>query len=202
MKHPIHGKDPNSYQKILIHPIEKDKKGREDRYANFKYSEHPEFFAALASYLKKAMNSLVIKGKEHSYLVRENHLAESLSSFRSLLVLLATKDVSHDPEFTQKLSERWHCVIDDLHSLTYFFTKKNPELLSKIQFFIDQVDHYPPSGDHSLGYYFSQYAGKKWIPFPFMELLQTLHKQSIKLPKTNTLRNWLFLIDEILSSRH
>ena len=195
----VHGKEPAPYEKIIVNPIEKDKKTKEEPYTGLKDSTRSQVFATLASYLKKMISSFNPKGKEQIYFLDQQQLIDHVLSFRKLLQILCLEDQSHNPEFTQQLSEIWHNLLDNTNALSYTTGERLPSLLSKITFFVKQVHHYPPSADHTLGYYFTEYAGKEWIPFPFMELLQDLHEEFNHSPQNSVLHNWISLLDEILS---
>ncbi len=189
--------EPSPYEKIIVNPIEKDRKNKEDPYAGLKNSTRPQFFATLASYFKKMLSSLSFKGKGLLVLFDQQKLLNNILAFRKMLLLLSAEDESHNPIFTQKLTELWHNLLDDCNSLSYSL-QSSSELLTKLNFFLSQVQNYPPGADHTLGYYFTEYAGREWIPFPFMELLQKLHEDFQAKPTQSVLNNWIALLNEIL----
>lgn len=195
----IQRQEPSPYEKIIVSPIEKDKKGKEEGYTGLKGTTRPQTLAVLLSYFKKILTSLSPKGRGAIALGDEQQLLDHIVSFRKLLLILASDDQSHNPEFTEQLSEIWHNLLDDSNTLSYQM-KTTSETLAKTQFFLSQVQHYPPSADHTLGYYFTMYAGKDWLPFPFMGLLQQLHQEHSASPEDSTLKNWLSLLNDILSS--
>jgi hypothetical protein len=189
--------DPAPYEKIIVNPIEKDRKDKEEPYTGWKYTTRFQVFATLVSFFKKILNSLSLKDKDQLVLIEQQHLLAHLLAFRTMLFILSSEDQSHNPEFTQKLTELWHKLQDDCNSLSYT-RQPESEVLTKINFFITQIKNYPPNADHTLGYYLTEYAGKEWIPFPFMEMLQTLHEESQAHPAQSHLNQWISLINDIL----
>lgn len=186
---PVYGKD-SPYEKIAVNPIEKEKKTREESYTGLKNSTRPQTSAALVSYFKKIAGALGFGKKSASSTEEHTTITDEILAFRKLLYILALEDLSHDPDFTQQLSDTWHHLLED--------ASLYPELSVKLNFFLQQVRNYPPGADYTLGYYFTEYAGKEWIPFPFMELLQALHLQAQRDPLHCTLANWLSLLDDII----
>jgi|SRR5580700_7164541 hypothetical protein len=183
------------YEKIIVHPVEKDRKEKES-YTTFKETSHFQLYAILFSFLKKTLSPFF---KEKSpFIFDAQRLMDGILAFRKKLEILSLEDQSHNPEFTQQLSESWHRILEDCHSLS--LSPGASEILTKVNFFVSQIHHFPLGADHTLGYYFAEYAGKDWIPFPFMELLQDLHKEHHLSPATSTLNNWLILLNEILES--
>jgi hypothetical protein len=65
---------------------------------------------------------------------------------------------------------------------------------------MDTIKNYPPDSDHHFGYYLLQQAGKDWLPFPFIEMLETLHTEHKENPKENTLSTWINRIDGLLKN--
>jgi hypothetical protein len=189
--------DPSPYEKIIVNPIEKDRKAKEEGYSGLKNSTRSQAFATLVSFFKKILSTLPFKGKGSSALFDQQKLLDDIFAFRKMLLTLSTEDESHNPDFTQKLTELWHNLLDDCNSLSYS-TASSSELLLKVNFFVSQIQNYPLGADHTLGYYFTEYAGREWIPFPFMELLQILHEDSKANPTQSMLSNWISLLNDIL----
>ncbi len=196
---PVNRNEPAPYEKIIVNPIEKDKKTKEEFDTKPKTPFKSQSFATLFSYLKKILSTLSFKGKGPVAILSQQQLIDDVIAFRKLLHILSIEDQSHNPEFTQQLSELWHNLIDDCNSLSHP-REYSRELIAKVKFFIAQVEHFPPNADHTLGYYFAEFAGKDWIPFPFMELLQQLHTEYGAHPFESVLHHWLALLDDILAT--
>lgn len=195
----IHRKEESSpYGEIITNPIEKDKREKEESYKSLKNATKTQVLASLLSYFKKMLYSLGSK-KSITHSFDEQSFLKNTFKFRELLILLSREDRSHNPRFGEELSQSWHRITDVVSSPS--FPQDFPsEDLYKIKFFISQVDHFPLEADHTLGYYFMEYAGKKWIPFPFMELLQRLHEEYQSNPSQSILYHWITLLNEILTS--
>ncbi len=187
--------EPSPYEKIVVHPIEKDRKERES-FTSLKNATRSQIYAALLSFFKKILSSFSSKEKGQILILDLQHLIEHIVIFRQQLITLSLEDQSHNPDFTQQLSDLWHLILEACHSLS--FSSDSSKILAKVKFFISQVQNFPPGADHTLGYYFTEYAGKDWIPFPFMELLQQLHEEYNASPVISVLNNWLALLNEIL----
>lgn len=195
----IHRKEgPAPFEKIIVNPIEKERREKEKGHTVFQNSSRAQAFAALISYFKKILTAFGPKGKYSGYLSRQKELASDALAFRELLLHLANEDLSHNPDFTQKLGQLWHNLLDDCnsHELRRAPASGTEE---KVKFFIDRVKSYPSGADHTLGYYLTEYAGKDWIPFPFMELLQSLYKEHHANPASSTLQNWISLLNTVVS---
>ncbi len=197
----VHRRERDPYENIVTGRIERDKKAQDEGYADARKAAKSQIFAALVSYFKKVLSSLSTEGKEKgAFLLDEGPLIDSILAFRNVLKILSIEDRSHHPEFAQQMSELWHKLVDDCNSIQGQ-TGVSIEGLAKIKFFISQVMHYPPGEDHTLGYYFDEFAGKTWIPFPFMDMLKELHEEHLTNPATSTLSNWLSLLNEMLATR-
>ena len=186
--------EPSPYEKIIVNPIEQDKKEREP-YSSLKNATRSQVFATLVSFFNKFLSIFSSKGRGQTVFDLK-HLIDTVKSFKEQLVLLSLEDQSHNPDFTLHLSELWHTLLDDCNSLS--LATDTSEILTKLKFFISQVKNFPPGADHTLGYYFTEYAGKDWIPFPFMELLQQLHEEYQASPVISVLNNWIAFLNEIL----
>ena len=189
-------KDSSPYEKILIHPIEKDKKHKEEAKNKEERPSHFKLFSALILCFEKILSPFNPDKQTTSPILVQTILKDVLA-FRKLLATLAGEDLSHHPDFNQQLVRVWHTLLDDCNSSPL----KIPfswDIIDKLNFFIAQIKNFPIGSEHSLGYYFSLHAGDHWIPFPFMDLLQQLHQEFLSSPSTSTLRHWIVLLDEIL----
>jgi hypothetical protein len=188
--------EPSPYEKIIVNPIEKDRKEREP-YTSLKGATRSQIYATLFSFFKKIFSTLSSKEKGQPLILNLQQLIENINAFKQQLVILSLEDQSHNPDYTQHLSDLWHSILEDCNSLS--LSPDTSEILTKVKFFISQVQNFPLGADHTLGYYFTEYAGKDWIPFPFMELLQQLHEEYNASPVISVLNNWLSLLNEILA---
>lgn len=187
--------EPTPYEKIIVNPIEKDRKEKEP-FTSLKSATRSQIYATLLSFFKKILSTFSSKEKGQAAVFDLQRLIENIIAFRKQLVVLSLEDQSHNPDFTQQFSDLWHRLLDDCNALSS--SQGTSEIVAKMKFFISQVQNFPPGADHTLGYYFTEYAGKDWIPFPFMELLQHLHEEYNASPVISVLNNWITLLNEIL----
>lgn len=189
--------EPSPYEKIIVNPIEKDKQEKQAAYTGLKNSTRTQILATLMSYFKKIL-TIAGSGERVEPFSQQKLISHALA-FRQLLLLLSEEDQSHNPDFCEQLSLAWHDLVEDC-TTGEILTSIPSETTQKIKFFISQIQNFPIGADHTLGYYFTQYAGKEWIPFPFMELLQDLHREYQASPVISVLQNWMSLLSDIQSS--
>jgi hypothetical protein len=134
---------------------------------------------------------------QKSTLTKELEL--ELSAFKKILVSLAAEDVSRDPDYAQRLSQGWHQLLESV-KLAEFLERKKTHVLNQLKTLIETFYHYPPGQEHSLGYYMTEFAGKEWLPFPFMEQLHQLYEDHQAHKKESQLSNWIASLDLILSN--
>ncbi len=195
----VHRRDPAPYEEIRISEIEKDKKEKAPPYTGLPASESkPLIFGSLIACFKKIFNSFFPKGKSSLLFFDLQQTLEDVAALKKQLQVLSETDQSHNPEYTQQLAELWHNLLDDCNSILTA-RENQPDNLLNLKIFIDEINHYPSGQDHSLGYYFTKYAGKDWIPFPFMEMLQNLHEECALKPQKATLIKWINSLSDILA---
>ena len=183
-----------------ISPIEKDKKENKD------YNETPEelweneqarsvLITTLFSTIKKLINKLGTSSDLE--LTNPDLLKKDLESIRDLLQSLSHNDQSHNPEFLYNLSELWHGLLSDFGNVD-ISSKDNLSIAHKISALSTDILNFPPEEDHSLGYYLTEHAGREWIPFPLMDLLQDLHRENQKDPENSKLNFWIAALNNII----
>lgn len=170
--------------------VERDKKSDDEAELGLNAGEtHLSVLSALLlSYMKKTFCVFSEGGCLHTHTADEDILVVDLLEIRRLLQMLSYVDTSHELLFTVQLSELWHRLNQHFHHPKIEF--KDWEVLVKI--FIEQVNRYPAGSDHTFGYYLTKYAGKTWIPFPYMGLLRGLHE------KPDQLKKWIFDLTKIV----
>ncbi len=176
-----------------VQAVEKEKKDKEP-YNPKRAPEEAPIYTLILAVLKKIIRffgssktfSLSISQKELVY--------EDLLSFRKMLHLLGGEDQSHNPEFHLHLAELWHNLVNDCQNIAHA-----APLFTEIKNLVTQIHRYPQKVDYSLGYYLSAYAGKEWIPFPFLEILKKLHEEHKQNPERSTLTLWIHTLTSILN---
>lgn len=177
--------------------IQKDKKEKEKPLKLTPEASKFILFATLAIYCKKFL--AVFTDRRRTALVDLQQILQDLYAFKKMLYTLGQEDQSHNPKFTLQLSELWHHLLED-QTLIQSLEEDKLQITPKIRALIDALNGYPPNEEHNLGFYLTQYVGAKWLPFPFMDILQTLHLEYQKSPATSMLSSWLGLLDSAISS--
>lgn len=186
---------PDPYKHKAIPPVEKKKEeDLSQKHSNASASEIIK--AAFLQMGQKIIDYVTPTPKRNiskSNLTVEE-IKKELKKIRMCFVELTQNDLSQESEFLAKMSLHWVGFEAQLHQLP----KEHP-YFSKIEKFSQTIYHYPEEKDFSLGYYLSGYAGFKWTPFPYMELLENLHMQS-KQSSQSPLSTWIEMIDDILNT--
>jgi hypothetical protein len=151
-----------------ISPLDKDKR-REERLPAKQDSKAQILGAYFLVWLRKLLDFFAKPPSSEKNL--------HLLSFRKGLERLQKEDLSQDGSFLGHLAEDWHFLLQD----------------PKLQSLIQKIESYPPDSEHSFGYYLSAYAGESWLPLPFMEMVQKMHRES----ETSPLSEWISQIDSL-----
>ncbi len=187
------GKGPRDpYEKYRVEGIEK-----EHREPPPQELEEPEGQGAgLGAYLLvmfRKFIELFEEAPEKGLSARtEKRVQENLLQLKKSFQTIKSEDLSQDSEFIAHLSQIWRTLLED--ALRF----KSGSLFSiKLKGLIKSIDSYPPQQLHTLSYYLTEYAGQKWLPFPFMEMIQKLHAQHQKNPSSSSLEQWTVQIQEL-----
>lgn len=200
---PIQRNDKNPIeQPQAVPPIEKDKKqGRDEGdypYNDLEKEETRSFLiATLFSTIKKIINKIGNSNVSDA-ISNPAKLKKDLKALRDLLLILCHNDQSHNSDYLYNLSELWHGLLSDFSNIDVA-DRNNIPLAGKINDLTADILHYPTDEDHSLGYYLTEHAGREWIPFPLMNLLQDLYKQHQKKPIDSKLTYWASQLNDIIS---
>ncbi len=146
-----------------------------------------------SSTLTKLILFLSLNEKVEKFLNPSKKLLQIKDLFTLLIQLkiifktLMIKDTSQDYQFAEALSKNWHLIIENRQ------LQNDP--LNKL---IESIQTYPKNVDHPFGYYLNKITGEAWLPFPFIEILYSLHESAILNPQNSTLTTWIKQIDDIL----
>jgi len=119
---------------------------------------------------------------------------EPLLLMKAAFETMMAEDRSQDAQFLKRVSKLWLEILEQSVALH----ASNP-WARKLKAFIRDIESYPENEEHTFGYYLDEFAGQRWIPFPYMELLKTLHHQHELDPPSSLLTRWVKMIDEILN---
>jgi hypothetical protein len=170
--------DPADPENLKSQPIEQDRSREEwipfqDLLLSKGFVLQAAFFQLLKNYMERMLHE-----------VKPETTSSILTTFRMLLNTLSQQNMSESPSFALELSQNW---LQLLHA-------RDP----KIDAFCQMLKGFPKGGDHSLGYYLSNYAGQEWLPFPFMEILKFLHEDARIHPGKGALHKWSAALTEII----
>lgn len=190
---PVSGGPHDPYEKYRVTEIH----GDEEAANSQKRDREPEdrsAFAVYATFIFNKFIELFERTSEQGLTASaENAVLDHLIMFKAAIETLKIEDRSQDPGFLNKLADIWHQLLDD----SFRFRRQTP-LAIKMRAFIKGLQHYPEHHEHSLGYYLTEYAGQKWLPFPYMEMLLKLHVLHKKDPQGGPLSSWSNAIEEMI----
>lgn len=185
------------YENIRISPIEGDpSKEEQKKFSEKKEEKSNVVFAHFLKTLENLATFFLRKGKykARKYSLKDSSIEEDIKQLIIAFERLKKDDYSQNVDYLNRISTWWHRLLE--HSAT---RKKNTELFSAIENFIEKIHEYPEHEEHNLGYYLVEYAGAEWIPFPFMDMLQDLHQEHKKNPLSSHLDKWTRLLRDILT---
>lgn len=116
----------------------------------------------------------------------------NLILLKNCLEALKLEDRSEDINFLNELAKVWNIALEDSFQLD------QDQASEKFKEFANQILHYPENQTHTFGYYLTEYAGQKWVPFPYMELVAKIHFEHEKNPSSSPLTEWTRLLDEVI----
>lgn len=198
MNNPINPSGKPSPEKIVVTKTESVKPDKERPEEIAKKNPQGLLMASFCAYVQKMVNFLTQAATRKRGIFSGSDLEHCLSEFKASLIALSKENRSQDQAFVLTLSSEWHALLENFHLLEFLEKKKNP-LIARVKAFIETLQSFPPQQEHSLGYYMSAFAGKDWLPFPFMELLQKLHDDHLKNKEKSQLSLWILSIDKLLS---
>ncbi|MDR2539168.1 MAG: hypothetical protein LBC45_00855 [Chlamydiales bacterium] len=183
--------DAEPYKKIIVNRVEQNKKSNHSATQLPTDLIYPNPASLLVCFFKKFTMHFSFKNN-----ISTTALKQDLLRLKQLFISLSIEDLSHQLEFIQKLSLLWHKIIEDCNPISLSLLKDS-DFLKKISDFIQIINHFPANEDHSLGYYLQEHVGEKWVPFPFMKLLQELHIDYQKTQSKSRLSDWIKILSSI-----
>ena len=188
---PLGGKPTNSFEKYYeIQAI--DNQNREDLK---KFPKTPPTLGAYVLFLLKKVLYFVKESTSQKFSKSTRKgIQTHIMKMKDSLKILTEEDKSQDILFLKNLSHIWQNLLEDSLEL-----KKTTPLAVQFKNFIKQLAFYPEEEEYSLAYYLSEYAGRAWLPFPYMELIQKLHTLSQNHPNNNPLHNWIISLEKIIT---
>jgi hypothetical protein len=123
----------------------------------------------------------------------EEAIKQNLLLLKACFQTLKIEDRSQDVDFLNQMGIIWRHALENALQLKKDAARETFKLLAK------KIQHYPENYTHTFGYYLSENTNQKWVPFPYMELVQKIHVEHVKSPPSSPLEEWSLHIDKILS---
>jgi hypothetical protein len=155
---------PDPIRPLRVEPIHEDKLAREKEE-----KKPPEEDPGLLALLVQAFRQMVdffLMGKRTQPIRTQQELRRLKEAFE----ILKAEDRSQDARFLANLSDIWQKILET-----------HPQ--AALKELVRELNSYPEHQSHTFGYYLTEHAGQKWIPFPYMELIQKIHKDPHLLTK-------------------
>ncbi len=187
------GNQPNDpYERYRIEAIEHEKRMKEEGEKQLPVlKKNIGIVAQILSLFRKIIEFF----EDRISAAEEKEARENLLQFKAALEILKSEDRSQDLPFLNALSKIWERMLED----TLRF-KKETSTARKFKEFIKKIQSFPQNQEHSFGYYLTEQAGQKWLPFPYMEMILKLHAQHQKTPKNSTLHEWSEALHKLIAS--
>jgi hypothetical protein len=146
-------------------------------------------------FLNFFLNTLNFFNKKRNFTsINQTPIHKELQTIKSSLESLKEKDLSQDPKFLNFFAYIWMKLFNDYKNYP-ISDEKTKNLLKDL---ISNINSYPKNSEFSLGYYISEMAGYKWVPFPYMDILRNLHIEYKKDPINSNLEQWIDLLNSLL----
>ncbi len=145
--------------------------------------------------LLKIVSNLLSKfSSKNDKNIKRTPLHKDLLTIKSALQALKDKNLCQDSEFLNFFAFIWMKFFKDQDQ----YSLKNAEINSLINQLVEEIHTYPRNSEFSLAYYITEFAGYKWVPFPYMDILQNLHLENENEPEISHLNKWIGIINELL----
>lgn len=181
---------PDPYDRYRIEPTERERESRSQGGWGGPPDDKKGLVARLLRSLHRILSRILETPRQEKTAVA---IAGSLRSLKAAFEILKREDRSEDIQFLNHISQIWLHLLEEGLTLT-----RATPAGEGLKEFIKKIEHYPAHQSHTFGYYLSEFAGQKWIPFPYMDLIQQLHEEHLKSPEISVLTEWTRLLDTLL----
>jgi hypothetical protein len=190
-----------------VHRVEKVEREKHEDYLEKKSeakkpqeSMIPLLWADVTSYLKKILQFFSSDKVKAQMQVTDlsRQLAVVVTHFNDQLKQLSQQDCSRDPDFVGKLTKAWHEMLSATSHAAALF-KAKPAVIATIHALCKEIESHPPHADHTLGFYLKGETAN-WLPVPFMELLEQLHKQYQLRRQISPLGSWISSFEQVIAA--
>jgi hypothetical protein len=122
-------------------------------------------------------------------------LQENLRELVKIFARMQHQNLSQETLLLKHFCELWQKTVE--------YSIKMPSehpLTGPLKSLIEEIETHPKESGRPLGYYLNDCAGQKWLPLPYIDLLQDLYHSHQIAPKSSLLARWTGMIDQILNS--
>ena len=204
----ISSKPPDPYEKIHVSGIEQ-KRGKDEHHFLHQKRRKIIFLISLLQNIKKMIFLLFSFNKKKNAIY---NLKATCKSLKDNFQKLENDDLSNNFQFLKDLSDSWKNFIVS-YEYEYLKNEKHNKIIEKLIF---EVNHYYGKQEFTFGFYLLKYGKQRWHPFPFINLLKTLHREYREMKSTKifkkeilektalypknapSLEKWVFLLDKII----
>ena len=186
------GRPPDPYKDYRVEEIQKELGEKEKEGVS---SEKPVLAAFIIHVFKKFFELFEKSGGEKPEAYTETDVRGRLTEMRDLFERIKMEDHSQDASFLQNLSQLWMRLLEDAMQFS-----RRSIFAVQMQALIESIQEYPEGQEHSLGYYLTEYAGQKWLPFPYMEIIRGLWADYQENLEASRLSQWCRDLDEMINS--
>lgn len=182
-----HEFDKSDPENIKIQEILKDKETRIIKFKKMRFLSDMICRMHIFDLMENLTEEFLGKRKEKKQEAEVNLIA-ILKNFCDKFEVLMDHNESRNYKFVQSLSDLWHNTIEYINECDLLM--QPPKHVEPLKTVMKQIFQFPKKSDHSFGYYLNEYAGEKWLPFPFMDLLNTLHEDAVLNGTKSILYDW------------
>ena len=192
-----HEFDKSDPENIRVQKIFEDKETRVFVYKSRKFISSMIARMYLFELFEELSEEFLSKRKEQRK-EAENTLISILNQFCEKFEVMMHHNESQNFQFVHTLSLLWHDTLDYINEADLLMHP--PKHIQPLKTIMKQIFQYPKKSTHSFGYYLNEYAGEKWLPFPFMDILNTLHEDAVLNGTKSILFDWHKSLKLVLST--
>lgn len=146
--------------------------------------------ALVTSSLKKVLDLFSLSSERSISSAEKTFVEDDLEKLKLAFIKLKEEDLSQNIDFLKELSYVWH---DFMKNYNFLYRNKKSSIFKHIDILVKKISSYPEGEEKTMGFYLSHFAGEDWLPFPYMNMLQTLY-----LDDKEILEDWIILIDDVI----
>lgn len=192
-----HEFDKSDPENIRVQKIFEDKESQVIVYKNRRFISAMIARMFIFDLFEELAEEYLSKRKEEKKQF-EKTLIDILRQFCEKFEVMMHHNESQNFQFVQSLSNLWHETLDYINEADLLM--QPPKHIEPLKTVMKQIFQFPKKSTHSFGYYLNEYAGEKWLPFPFMDILNSLHEDAVLNGTKSILYDWYKSLKLILNT--